>query len=161
MFWNLILDAFSIRTIETCNELSRKALYFPRNFFLLYLIATLIMFMVSPWEWPLENVAKFYIYNILILGFFYLGYQYGVRKYKPCNKTGNLKVQTLINCSLFFNLLFLYPKLLFRLQVPSVSLPTFLERVELGLSSPATAYALKHQSEYTEFLTLSNPFLWP
>lgn len=139
--------------------LPRKTFFAPRNLLFSYLLLTVIMFSISPWEWPLENPLLFYFFNIFFLLAFYGGYNLGYRKYKLKEKSKFINLKKYISISLIVSLLFIYPKFLFKLKVPFIGLGELFNSIIIGFVSPATAYAAKHQSDYSEFLTLSNPLV--
>jgi len=119
------------------------------------------MFTVSPWQWPLHSPITFYTYNFAIILFFYFGYLTGIRNNKNIyfSSVNPITIQKVITYSLLLNLIFIYPKFLFHLHVPSASLSYILESIMVGVLTPAVAYATKHESTYTGFLTLSNPLV--
>ncbi|MBN3518825.1 hypothetical protein JYB62_02320 [Algoriphagus lutimaris] len=139
--------------------LSSKLIYFPRNILLSYLVLTIFMFIVSPWEWEVQSVIVFYFYNILYLISFFLGYKYGVSKYKIFDVNKIFYLKKVISISLIVSIFFIYPKFLFNLKVSNASIGEIFDSILLGIFSPSIAYAAKHQSEYEGFLTLSNPLV--
>lgn len=144
--------------INTINwDLIKGIRYFPMKFSIFFLSLTLLMFSFSPWEWELSNKFYFYFLNISYLVFLYFGFRMGFAKYKIKNKIVSFSFNSVLNVSILLNLFLLYPKFLFRLKVPSLSLTEFINTLLLGLFDPSLAYAAKHQSEFNDFLTLSNP----
>lgn len=118
---------------------------------------TLIMFTLSPWEWPLREGFLFYFFNILYVLAFWMGYKLGVKKHRVRESIKKINIQKWLNISILVNLFFIYPKFLFRLKVPSLSLSEFINNLVLGIFSPSLAYAARHGSDFGEFATLSNP----
>jgi hypothetical protein len=117
------------------------------------------MFIISPWRWPLNHTVTFFSLNIAFLIAFYFGYKYGYQKYRVKKRRIRLNIKKLINYSIIANLIFMYPKFLFQMKVASLSLSELMSSIGVGLFSPSVAYALKHESEYTAYLTLSNPLV--
>lgn len=130
---------------------------FPVIFSLFFLIVSLIMFAISPWEWVVNNKLYFYILNLLYIFGLFFGYILGISKYKIRSRTAIFSLYKFLNISLYLNLFLIYPKFLFRLKVPSLSISDFFTNIAVGISDPALAYATKHLSEFNDFLTLSNP----
>ena len=141
------------------HKVSPRTVYFPRKILLTFLVITLLMFISSPWRWPLDNPFTFFSLNIAFLIAFYFGYKYGYQKYRVKGRKKSYNIRKLINYSIIANLIFIYPKFLFQLKVTSLSLSELLSSIGIGLFSPSIAYALKHEAEYTGYLTLSNPLV--
>jgi len=99
------------------NYFPKQVIYFPRKFFLIYLSITLVMFTVSPWQWPLHSPITFYTYNFAIILFFYFGYLTGIRNNKNIyfSSVNPITIQKVITYSLLLNLIFIYPKFLFHI----------------------------------------------
>lgn len=139
--------------------ISTSFVLFPRKILLSYLVLTLFMFTVSPWEWRINNELYFYSLNFLYLIAFYQGYKLGVIKYKSVAKSVQFDLKKYINISLIIGLLFIYPQFLFKLKLPSAGFSEIINAISVGFLSPSLAYAAKHQAEYAGFLTLSNPLV--
>src|SRR5947209_16926019 len=60
---------------------------FPIIFFIGYLTFTVILFAVGPWDWPILNGAKLYIFLVLAHLALFLGY-YTAEFCDPCGYTG-------------------------------------------------------------------------
>jgi hypothetical protein len=140
--------------------MNKRILFFPKNILFGFLLLTLVMFSVSPWEWPLENPFIFYSLNILYILVFVFGYNNGIKRFTVSSYIKYLNFSRIFSLSLLVNLLFIYHKFLFNLKVLSISLSGLIDSIILGLFSPSVAYAAKHESTFTDYLSLSNPLIF-
>lgn len=145
--------------IKQINRLNKKSIFFPRKLFFSFLVITLLMFALSPWDWPPNNQLAFYLLNILYILSFFIGYKFGVIRFKLKRKVKSFRFSKIFTISLILNVLFLYQKFLFKTKLPSLSINQLLTKITIGFSEPSLVYAEKHLTENSDFATLSNPIV--
>lgn len=136
-----------------------KFQYLPRNLVFLFMTSTLLMFSISPWRWPVRESFLFYFFNVSFIVAFWIGYKFGIKRFRFRESSKKIDLLKWINISLLINLFFIYPKFLFRLKVPSLSVSEFINNLVLGIFNPSLAYATRHSSDFGEFASLSNPLM--
>tara|TARA_B100000579_G_C22819564_1_gene849791 strand:- start:902 stop:2155 length:1254 start_codon:yes stop_codon:yes gene_type:complete len=119
------------------------------------------MFSISPWDWPLESPVKFYLFNVIVLISFFFGYKKGILKNKfyTSNEFNKSAISRLLKISFLLNLIFIYPKFLFRLKIAFLSISDILNHIAIGFFTPGYAYADRFARTYEGFSTLSNPLV--
>lgn len=139
--------------------MNNKFLSFPGKLFSIYLISTFIMYIISPWEWKESNSFYFYLFNLFVVASFYFGYNKGL-KHNLKSQFQNFNIFKILKYSYLINVLFIYQKFLFRLEVPSISISELVNRIGLGIFYPSIAYQLRFTSDFEGFNTLSNPIVF-
>lgn len=106
---------------------------FPILFFFCYLNFTVILFVVGPWEYPVESAFRLYLFLAsahiaLLLGYLSVGFR------SPTGYSGRWSPSKLIRISVFLSLLLLLPTSHFRTG-------RFIPDVVAGITDPGGAYA--------------------
>lgn len=105
---------------------------FPIVFFIGYLTFTVILFAVGPWDWPILDGSKLYIFLGLAHVALFLGY-YTAAFRKPCGYSRQFSVYKVIRWTIVVNLILLFPTVAFRTG-------SFTPDIAAALANPGAAY---------------------
>jgi hypothetical protein len=104
----------------------------PIIFFITYLNFTVFLFAFGPWDWPVTDGTKLYIFLAFAHLSLLLGYLSTAFK-KPKGYYGKLSVERLVLISLFLNILLVVPTSAFRTG-------SGIPNIAAGLSDPGSVY---------------------
>ena len=104
----------------------------PIIFFITYLNFTVFLFAFGPWDWPVTDGTKLYIFLAFAHLSLLLGYLSAAFK-KPKGYYGKFSVERLVLISLFLNILLLVPTSVFRSG-------SVIPDIAAGLSDPGSVY---------------------
>ncbi len=85
----------------------------PIIFFIVYLNSSVFLFAFGPWDWPVKDGTKLYVFLTFAHAALFLGYLSAVFS-KPGKYYGRFKIQHIVLISLVLNLLLLLPTSAFR-----------------------------------------------
>ena len=107
------VDSVLKSDVEFVKKISYFSRLFPIIFFIIYLSVTVILFAYGPWDWPVEDGLKLYIFlSLAHLALFsgYISAAFG----RPKKYSGLFSVNRLLYFSIFINLILLLPTSLSR-----------------------------------------------
>lgn len=108
--------------------------FLPIIFFIVYLNFSVFLFAFGPWDWPVKDGAKLYVFLIFAHAALFLGY-FSAAFSKSGKYYGKLKVQHIVLVSLILNLFLLLPTSLFRSG-------SVIPNIEAGLANPGEMYRI-------------------
>ena len=106
----------------------------PIIFFIVYLNSSVFLFAFGPWDWPVKDGTKLYVFLTFAHAALFLGY-FSAAFSKSGKYYGKLKVQHIVLVSLILNLFLLLPTSLFRSG-------SVIPNIEAGLANPGEMYRI-------------------
>lgn len=120
--------------------ISKKLIYFPLTLLLSFLILSELLVFFGPIFYKLEKPVLLFSYLVIVNIALYLGYKRGIKSYRYCLK--EKKTDTLIiNIIILLGFIIAPINLVFNWGLESFSLDSVLDKLLLGLSSPAEVYS--------------------
>jgi hypothetical protein len=101
-----------------------------------YLTFTVVLFILGPWQFPVDNPFPLYLFLTLAHAALLLGYLTGIRR-RPQGYSGKWRVSKLVFWSSMVNLVLLFPTSLHRTG-------SVIPNVVFGLTNPGEAYDLAY-----------------
>jgi hypothetical protein len=111
--------------------------FLPIIFFICYLNFSVFLFAFGPWDWPVKDGTKLYVFLIFAHAALFLGYISAAFS-KPGKYYGRFKVQHIVLVSLLLNLLLLLPTSAFRSG-------SVIPNIEAGLANPGEMYRISNE----------------
>lgn len=142
----------------------KKILFLPLKVILLYLVITLLMYFLSPFEWSYSNCGILLIFNIFIYVSIIWGYNLGIKRPQKKYKIKFIKLNKYFTYSLIFAIILLYPKYLNFLHVQSLSISVIFQRFFIAITNLGDAYSLRlddYLASPTNWINYITFFLFP
>jgi hypothetical protein len=131
------MDPVIQKSAPESNPISWKVRFLPIIFFLVYLNFTVFLFAFGPWNWPVADGTKLYVFLglahlLLFLGYFSAAFQ------TPRGYSGKWKIEHVVLIGLIVNLVLLVPTSAFR---TGSSMPDILG----GIDDPGQVYKTSNE----------------
>jgi hypothetical protein len=123
----------SSETLPGSFSIRRRVRLFPLLFFFVYLNITVVLFMIGPWEYPVESTFSLYAFLALAHLAFLLGYLSAAFR-QPVGYAGKFTTCRLVKASVLVSLILLLPTSRFRTG-------RFIPDIIGGITDPGGAYA--------------------